>query len=84
MSYYPTFNKLQDMGLELLNKEPGVPLAFGKNGRAGIVEVWAADKTGKKVRMWLGNQVVYSGYPDSEYDFNTLWEELVEPFIYAV
>ncbi len=74
MSYSPTFNKCQDMGLELLNKEPGNPLSFGDSQRTRIIQVYPRDK---KVVMWAGNRVVYSGYPDSEYDFNTLWDELV-------
>jgi len=74
MSYYPTFNQCQDLGLELHNKEAGaVPLIFADRRRTRAIEIWPD----KKVRLWVERQVVYSGYPESAYDFNTLWDELV-------
>lgn len=83
MSYYPPFTKCQDLGLELLNKKPGIPLAFGNKARTAVVEVFKR-KEGMKTRIWLGRQIVYDGLLDSEYDFNTIWEEMVEPFISSI
>ena len=74
MSYYPPFTKCQDLGLELQNKEAGgVPLIFSDRKCTRSISIWPD----KKVMLRAENQVVYSGYPDSEYDFNTLWEGLV-------
>lgn len=74
MSYYPPFTKCQDLGLELQNNEGGsVPLIFADRQRTRAIEIWP----NKKVRLWAERQVVYAGHPDSEYDFNTLWDELV-------
>ena len=83
MSYKPTFNELQDRGLLLQNKQPGTPLIFKDITRTRCVGLG----TGGRVSLWVGNgsgqwQEVWHGVPDSSYDFNTLYEELVEDGVY--
>jgi hypothetical protein len=80
MSYKPTFNELQDRGLELQNRQPGgIPLVFKNASLTRGVAIGP----GARVALWIGNgknewHQVWRGVPDSRYDFNTLYEELVE------